>query len=149
MEVHLWRNPVNPGNVDEGQGSQTCTRKLVQTTQSPEVDSNDRVSKHEVHKPSIHDEGLPHFAKEVGNYSRTPSISDGSTKDKCVDTGNVHVFVNESSHPSWTKLFVHSLFNITLKLILEHSEEILNVHTIERTSPSWTRSTLPHDQVNQ
>ena len=30
--------PVNPVNVDEGQGSQTSTRKLVRTTQSPEVE---------------------------------------------------------------------------------------------------------------
>ena len=42
---------------------------------------------------------------------------------------------------------IQSLVNITQKLILEHSEEILNVHTIESTSLSWTRSTLSHDQV--
>ena len=30
---------------------------------------------------------------------------------------------------------------------MEHSEEILNVQTIESASPSWTRSTLAHDQV--
>ena len=30
--------PVNPGNVDEGQGSQTNTRRLVRTTQSPEIE---------------------------------------------------------------------------------------------------------------
>ena len=28
-------HPVNPGNVDEGQGSQASTRKLLRTTQSP------------------------------------------------------------------------------------------------------------------
>ena len=32
--------PVNPGNVDEGQGSQTGTRRLVRTTQSPEIESS-------------------------------------------------------------------------------------------------------------
>ena len=37
---------------------------------------------------------------------------------------------------------IQSLFNITQKLTLEHSEGILNVHPIESTSPSWTRSTL-------
>ena len=31
---------VNPENADEGQGSQTSTRKLVRTTQSPEVESS-------------------------------------------------------------------------------------------------------------
>ena len=30
--------PVDPGNVDEGQGCQTSTRRLVQTTQNPEVE---------------------------------------------------------------------------------------------------------------
>ena len=37
-------------------------------------DSTDRVSEHEVHKPSIHDESLPFHAKEVGNYSRVLNI---------------------------------------------------------------------------
>ena len=32
---------------------------------------------------------------------------------------------------------IQSLFNLTQKLILEHSEEILKVHTIESASPSW------------
>ena len=36
---------------------------------------------------------------------------------------------------------IQSLFNITQELILEHSEETLNVNTIGQcTSPSWTRS---------
>ena len=44
---------------------------------------------------------------------------------------------------------IQSLFNITQKLILEHPEEIFNVHTIEITSHSSTRSVLSHDQVIQ
>ena len=60
-------------------------------------DSKDRVSKYEVHKPSIHDEDLPLRAKEVGNYNRIFIIFNGSIEDKCVDKGNVHVFVTESS----------------------------------------------------
>ena len=76
---------------------------------------------------------------------------------------NVHVFVNESSHSSWTRIVwrtwkstrntnfeeIQSLFNSTQKWMLEHSEEILNVNTIENTSTSWTRSVLYHDQVIQ
>ena len=75
---------------------------------------------------------------------------------------NVHVFVNECSHSSWPNYTenlyaykntnfeeIHSLFNITQKLILKHSEEILHVNTSENPSPSWTRSTLSHDQVIQ
>ena len=34
---------------------------------------------------------------------------------------------------------IESLFNITLNLILEHSEETLNVKPLESSSPSWTR----------
>ena len=45
------------------------------------------------------------FSKEVGNYSKVLSICTWSIKDQCVDMVNVHVFVNESSHSSWTKLF--------------------------------------------
>ena len=44
---------------------------------------------------------------------------------------------------------IQSLINITQKLILEHSEEILNVNTIDSASPLWTRSVLSHDQVIQ
>ena len=42
---------------------------------------------------------------------------------------------------------IQNLFNITQKLILEHSEEILNVPTMHSTSPSWTRSVLSHDHL--
>ena len=104
-----------------------------------------------------------HFpTKEVGSSSRLLNILNGSIKDKCVDKENGHVFVNESSHSSWTELFgelgglqeyvfrgTSELVHITEKLILEHSEEILNVNTIDSASPSWTRSVFSHDQVIQ
>ena len=38
-------------------------------------------------------------------FCRILFIFMGSNKGKCVDMENVHVFVNESSHSSWTKLF--------------------------------------------
>ena len=38
------------------------------------IDSKDRVSEHEEHKPSIHDEGLPFFVKDVWNYSRVLNV---------------------------------------------------------------------------
>ena len=41
---------------------------------------------------------------------------------------------------------IQSLFNITQKLMLKHSEESLNGNTIHSASPSWTRSL---DQVIQ
>ena len=42
---------------------------------------------------------------------------------------------------------LQNLFDITQKLILNYQAEILDVTTIDWTSPSWTRSTLSHDQV--
>ena len=39
------------------------------------------------------------------------------------------------------------VFNITFKLIKEHSEEILDVECLEHSSPSWTRSILANDQA--
>ena len=42
---------------------------------------------------------------------------------------------------------IESLFNITQTLVMEHSEEILNVKWLEYSSPSWTRSVLANDQA--
>ena len=42
---------------------------------------------------------------------------------------------------------IQSLFNITRKLVMEHSEEILNVKCLKCSSPSWARSVLSHDQT--
>ena len=53
----------------------------------------------------MYDEDLPFLTKEVGIYSRILNSFNGSIKDKCVDMVNVHVFVNEISSSSWTKLF--------------------------------------------
>ena len=43
---------------------------------------------------------------------------------------------------------IQSLFNITHKLTLEHSEEILNVNTIESPTSSWTKTVFSHDPVD-
>ena len=42
---------------------------------------------------------------------------------------------------------IESVFNITQKLVKEHSEEILMVRCPEYSSPSWTRSILANDQA--
>ena len=42
---------------------------------------------------------------------------------------------------------VESLFNVTQKLVMELSEEILIVKWLEYSSPSSTRSVLSHDQT--
>ena len=42
---------------------------------------------------------------------------------------------------------IWSVFNITQKLVMEHSEEILNVKCLEFSSPSWARSVLANHQA--
>ena len=42
---------------------------------------------------------------------------------------------------------IQNFFCVTHKLISDHSEEILNVKSVESANPSWTRSILSHDQV--
>ena len=42
---------------------------------------------------------------------------------------------------------IENVFNITQKFIKEHSEEFLNVKTLDYQSPSWTRSTLFNENV--
>ena len=37
---------------------------------------------------------------------------------------------------------IQDLFSITQRLVLDHSEEILNVKVMESTDPSWIRSRL-------
>ena len=40
----------------------------------------------------------------TADYSRPLNFFDGSIKNKCVDMGNVHVLVDESSQTSWAEL---------------------------------------------
>ena len=42
---------------------------------------------------------------------------------------------------------IESVFNITQKSAMEHSEEILNVKCLEYSSPSRARSVLANDQA--
>ena len=42
---------------------------------------------------------------------------------------------------------IESVFNITQKLVMEHSEEILIVKCLEHSSPSWARSEKADDQA--
>ena len=42
---------------------------------------------------------------------------------------------------------IESVFNITQKLVREHSEEIQKVKCLEYSSPSWARSVLGNDQA--
>ena len=113
--------------------------------------------KHGMHKPSIHEQDLPVFAKLMGNVSKRRNILNASIQKQMHRYG-------ESSCSSSTKAGIHlgpnyliykntnfeeifSLFNITEKLVMEHSEEILTVKCLEYSSPFWARSALSHDQA--
>ena len=52
-----------------------------------------RVSEHEIHEQSIHEQDLSVLAK-VGNVSRRLNFLDASMQNKCVDMVNVHVLVD-------------------------------------------------------
>ena len=54
----------------------------------------------------MHEQDLSVLAKEVGNVSKRPNFLDASTQHKCIDMENVHVFVDESGHPSWADLSI-------------------------------------------
>ena len=45
-------------------------------------------------------------AKEIGNVSKRGNILNASIQNTCIDMENVHVFVDESRHPSCAELFV-------------------------------------------
>ena len=102
-------------------------------------------------------ESLQESAEKVeSRWKRTTNYR--SVEDQRTDLGTVYDDNNESRHSPCSKLHwefgsfqeheleeLQNLFHITQKLVLHHQREILNVKTIERTSLSWTRSTLSHD----
>ena len=118
-----------------------------------------RVSEHEIHEQSIHEQDLSVLAK-VGNVSRRLNFLDASIQNKCVDKrmfvsslmkATIHLGLNCLANLEIYKITkfeeIESLFNITQMLGMEHSEEILNVKWLEYSSPSWTRSVFSHDQT--
>ena len=100
--------------------------------------------------------------KDDGNYSRILNRFNGNIEENVLICGMfifsslqaaIHLgpnyLANLEAYKNTNFEDIQSLFNITQKLILEHSEEILNVHRLESASLSWTRSVLSHDQVIQ
>ena len=65
---------------------------------------NTRIEKHGIHEASIHEQDLSVLAKEIGNVIKRRNILNVSLQNKCIDIGNVHVFVDASRHPSWAEL---------------------------------------------
>ena len=124
-------------------------------------DSKDCVSQHEVHKPSIHDEGLPLFQKKWGMTAGHSTLSMEARRQDVL-MGECACF-RRWKPPSILGRIIWRIRRCTTtrtsrefrahpishRMILEHSEEILNVHTIKSASLSWTRWVLSHDQVTQ
>ena len=85
-----WREEQLQKQSDEREyGNSNCTRKSV------------------LGESKTDDQDLSAPAKEVGNVSRILNFLDASIH-KCVDMENVHVFVDESSHPSWAEYLTNS-----------------------------------------
>ena len=53
----------------------------------------------------MHEQDLSVSAKEVGNVSKRRNILNANIQNKCINMENVHVFFDESRHPSWAELF--------------------------------------------
>ena len=98
--------------------------------------------------------------EEIGKVCNRYYVLNGILQNQCIDMVNVHGIVDESRHSSWAGFLmiseiykntrfenIENVFNITQKFIREHSEEFLNVKTLDYQSPSWTRSTLFNENV--
>ena len=130
-------------------------KKLVQTTQSPEVEYSQvrrqeraqnsnpwkqEVSSHSTSTKKLVQTETPRtelqnmkytnhqcMTKVFHFHSRTLNIFDGSYTDTCVDMGKVHVFVNDCSHSSWTELFGE--FGDLQEHELRGTSELIQYHT--------------------
>ena len=123
--------------------------------------------KPEFHKMQISDSG--YWEKVFKNIEtngescrRCTTSGDPSTQNQHINLGNVHVGINEGSDskihmgPDFSEIWevykntnfeeLQNLFHITQKLVHKQGE-IPNVNMIECPSPSWTRSSLAHDQA--
>ena len=137
-------------NQEEASHS-ASTRKLVQA-----ATARTGISKYEVHELSVHDDRSSIFCKRsMGITEAYSTFSMAALKTNVLIWGMfmassmkaaIHLGPNYLAklevHKNTNLEEIQSLFDITQKLILEHSEEILNVNTIDSASPSWTRSDI-------
>ena len=90
------RNPVNPGNVEQGQGGQTSTMKLVRTNQSPDVE----------YSQVRRQENTPHAGswKQGDRDESSNSISSGELV-RAVNTKTEFQDIKYTNHQYMTKVF--------------------------------------------
>ena len=155
-EVDQW----NPGNwCGMINSKQTVMRENIPT---PTAQGNllchhqNWDETHGTYEPSIHEQHLSILADEIGNVCKWRNILNACIQNKYVDMVIDHDFVKKKKPPStlgrnicriWrstrTQKFeeIESLFNITQKLIMEHSEVILTVTCLDDSTvlgePSW------------
>ena len=75
-----------------------------------------------------------------------PELFMSTTMNAAIHLGPNYVEILEV-HRNTNFEELQNIFDITQKLMLEHQAEILYVSPIDWTAPSWTRSTLTHDQA--
>ena len=109
--------PVNPENDGEGQTGSN---------------SKNRFSKHEIHEPSVHDEGLPFPTKEVGNYSRLLKMS--------VEASETNVLICGMFMSSSMKEAIH-----LGPIMLRGNSELVQYHTEIDIGAFWRNSECEYD----
>ena len=98
--------PMAAGNSRrEDQLQAHSDERLQQNEETRASCVNTRITKHEIHEPSTHEQDLSVSAKEIGNVSKRRNILSASFQNKCIEMVNVHVFVDESRLSSWAELF--------------------------------------------
>ena len=99
-------------------------------------------------------------SEETGKVCNKRYVCSGMFQNQCIGMVNVHDLVYESRHSPWGR-FLKQFGNLQEHKIREHrdcvqhhsktnkqhSQEILNVKTLDYQSPSWTRSTLFNDNL--
>ena len=122
----------------------SSTRKLVANTQS-----------------SIHAEGFPKCAKEIGKVSNSCDVLSGILQDQCIDVEIVmessmkaalepwEGFREEFGNPPEYEIREcrECVWYYSKKMIQEQSGEILIVECLRYSSPSWERWILANDQA--
>ena len=132
--------PVNPGNVVEGQGSQTSTRKLVGTTHNPEVECS-QLRRQENAQNSD--------SWKQGDQEESSNSACSRTLVRAATPRTEFQNMKFTDNPYMTKVFhfLQKKFGITggySSLSMKHwrqkcvNMEIAHVYVTESTHSSWT-----------
>ena len=114
-----------------------------------------RIGEHEILWSSVHGKDIPMHTEETGKNCNKCHVISGILQNQCIDVGMfmassmkapIHLgpdfFKNSAIYKNTRFENIQNVFNIIQKFIKQHSEETLNVRSLDYSSPSWTRSTL-------